>query len=130
MKVVGRQNLDDLLHRYFDEVTELLDEQKRAKQLDESVFDDPRLGAVAKNVIKLWYSGTWFDLSPEWTATYGIPGTEGTFTASPQAYAQGLLWFAVGTSPPGARAPGYGSWADPPRIPELPASPVPRSLQR
>ncbi|GLY29225.1 hypothetical protein [Kineosporia sp. NBRC 101731] len=129
-RVVGSQNLDDLLRTYQESVTELDDEQKRARQLGESVLDDPRLGVIARNIIKLWYSGTWFDLSPEWTAQFGVPGTEGTFTASGQAYAVGLLWFAVGSNPPGARAPGYGSWAQPPRIPHLPPSSIPSSLAR
>ena len=27
------------------------------------------------------------------------------------------LWVAIGANPPGAKAPGYGSWAYPPQIP-------------
>jgi hypothetical protein len=33
------------------------------------------------------------------------------------AYTEGLLWVAIGANPPGAKAPGYGSWARPPQIP-------------
>lgn len=130
-KVVGERNLTDLLSTYRQQVTELGQEQARADQLARAVFDDPRLGPVARNIIKLWYCGVWFGLSPEWTEQFGIPGDDGgTFTASPQAYAQGLLWFAIGANPPGARAPGYGSWASPPKIPALPPSPIPSSLTR
>ncbi|MCA2211361.1 hypothetical protein [Jidongwangia harbinensis] len=118
--VVGEQGLAELLSAYRREVTELSDEQLRAEQLTRSVLGDPRLGPLARNIIKLWYCGVWF----------GLPGHEDTFTASPQAYPQGLLWYAIGANPPGARAPGYGSWAGPPRIPALPASPIPRSLTR
>ncbi|MFG1608093.1 hypothetical protein [Actinoplanes sp. NPDC049265] len=119
-RVVGERTVADLLTTYRQNVTELDDEQERAGQLNRAVLDDPRLGPIVRSIIKLWYCGVWF----------GIPGYEGTFTASAQAYSQGLLWYAIGANPPGARAPGYGSWASPPRIPELPPSPVPLSLTR
>jgi hypothetical protein len=119
-QVIGEQSLADLLGTYRRSVTELDDDQLRADQLTRAVLDDPRLGPIARNIIKLWYCGIWF----------ALPGQEGTFTASPQAYPQGLLWYAIGANPPGARAPGYGSWAAPPRIPALPPSPIPHSLTR
>jgi hypothetical protein len=117
---IGEQSLADLLSTYRRSVTELGDEQLRAEQLTRAVLDDPRLGPIARNIIKLWYCGVWF----------GLPGHDGAFTASPQAYPQGLLWYAIGANPPGARAPGYGSWATPPRIPALPPSSIPHSLIR
>jgi hypothetical protein len=36
------------------------------------------------------------------------------FVVSPTAYTEGLLWQAIGAHPAGAKAPGYGSWAEPP----------------
>ncbi|TRV81005.1 hypothetical protein FKN01_04485 [Streptomyces sp. 130] len=36
------------------------------------------------------------------------------FVVSPDAYTEGLLWRAIGAHPAGAKAPGYGSWANPP----------------
>jgi len=117
---VGRQSLTELLSAYRQQVTELGDEQLRAEQLTRAVLDDPQRGPITRNIIKLWYCGIWF----------GLPGREGAFTASPQAYAEGLLWYAIGANPPGARAPGYGSWSTPPRIPALPPSPIPHSLIR
>lgn len=127
-EVVGEPTLTGLLGAYRERVTETADEQARAAQLTEAVLGDPRLGPIARNIIKLWYCGVWFALPPDWTGQDGPAGREGTFTASPQAYTQGLLWFAIGANPPGARAPGYASWASPPRIPELPASAIPDSL--
>ncbi|MDP9793768.1 hypothetical protein J2S43_002280 [Catenuloplanes nepalensis] len=127
-EVVGERILADLLGAYRARVTETGDEQARAAQLTGAVLGDPRLGPVARNIIKLWYCGVWFALPSAWTGEFGAAGREGTFTASPQAYTQGLLWFAIGANPPGARAPGYASWASPPRIPELPSSAIPRSL--
>ncbi|MET8565110.1 hypothetical protein ABZV75_32805 [Streptomyces flaveolus] len=36
------------------------------------------------------------------------------FVVSPDAYTEGLLWRAIGAHPTGAKAPGYGSWVNPP----------------
>ncbi|MFI0884146.1 hypothetical protein [Streptomyces eurythermus] len=36
------------------------------------------------------------------------------FVVSPDAYTEGLLWRAIGAHPSGAKAPGYGSWVNPP----------------
>src|SRR6266704_3717910 len=95
------------------------DGQARARRLDRDIFSDERLGPVARNIIKLWYVGVWYELSPEWTESFGVLENDGTFTASPQSYPEGLLWRAIGANPPGARAPGYGSWAQPPRITDI-----------
>ena len=61
------------------------------RALRHRIFSDDRLGPVARNVIKLWYAGMWYGLPPE-------------------------LWRAIGANPPGAKPPGYGTWAEPPRI--------------
>jgi hypothetical protein len=92
----------------------------RARALAAEVFSDEKLGPVARNVIKLWYAGTWYELPKEWTESFGALANDGTFTASPQAYPEALLWRAIGANPPGARAPGYGSWAFPPVFPPIP----------
>lgn len=80
------------------------------------VFSDDRLGPVARNVIKLWYAGTWYGLPPEWTDNFGAQSAAETSTVTAASYQEGLLWRAIGANPPGAKAPGYGSWAEPPRI--------------
>lgn len=36
------------------------------------------------------------------------------FVVSSEAYTEGLLWRAIGAHPSGAKAPGYGSWVNPP----------------
>ncbi len=85
---------------------------------------------IARNVIKLWYAGIWFELPPDWTDTYGALPTTARSPASPQAYPEALLWRAIGSNPPGAKAPGYGSWAFAPVFPPIPvrrpSSPRPR----
>jgi hypothetical protein len=128
--VAGPEMVDDLLATYRNEVTETEDEQIRAGQLDLAVLSDGRFGPLARNLLKLWYAGIWFELPLEWVAAYrpGHPNLK--FTPSAQAYAESLLWVTIGANPPGARAPGYGSWAGPPRIPDVPTSSIPRSLTR
>lgn len=80
------------------------------------IFSDDRFGPVARNIIKLWYAGTWYGLPPEWTDRYGARPAAETSTVTALSYQEGLLWRAIGANPPGAKAPGYGSWAQPPRI--------------
>ena len=82
------------------------------------IFGDPHLGPIARNVIKLWYVGMWYELPKEWSDAYGARERDVTFTVSPTAYTEALLWPAMGTNPPGAKAPGYGSWTGPPQFPE------------
>lgn len=135
VRVVGEDVLTELLDAY-DQATRTAGEdapastdgqqrQAWARALDRDVFSDPKLGAVARNIIKLWYVGVWYALPAEWTQDFGARADDGTFTASPQAYPVGLLWQAIGANPPGARAPGYASWALPPAIPPIPgAEPV------
>jgi hypothetical protein len=42
---------------------------------------------------------------------------------SAASYTEGLLWPTIGANPNGAKAPGYASWAQPPRIPADRAAP-------
>jgi hypothetical protein len=86
------------------------------RALRHRIFGDDRLGPVARNVIKLWYAGLWYGLPPEWTDSYGAQSAAETSTVGAASYQEGLLWPAIGANPPGAKAPGYGSWALPPRI--------------
>jgi len=121
-RVVGEEVLTDLLDAYDRAVGDSADAdaQAKARALAAEVFSDDKLGAIARNIIKLWYAGVWYELPDDWTDTYGALANDGTFTASPQAYPEALLWRAVGSNPPGARAPGYGSWAFAPVFPPIP----------
>jgi hypothetical protein len=101
-------------------LVELLDAYDRAASLEAEVFSDAKLGPIARNIIKLWYAGVWYGLPPEWNDAFGARENDGIFTASAGAYPEGLLWRAIGANPPGARAPGYGSWQYAPVIPPIP----------
>ncbi|MHB9858934.1 hypothetical protein [Streptomyces sp. YIM S03343] len=93
-----------------------LDRDLFDRALRHRIFSDDRLGPVARTVIKLWYSGMWYALPPEWTDRYGAHTPAQTSTIAAASYPEGLLWRAIAANPPGAKAPGYGSWAQPPRI--------------
>jgi len=116
-EIVGPELLAQLLDRYRQLGPSSAPE--RQAQLRREIFGDPQLGPIARNVIKLWYVGIWYQLPRDWTAAYGAREKDVTFMVSAAAYTEGLLWPAVGASPPGAKAPGYASWAEPPQIPGL-----------
>jgi hypothetical protein len=114
VQVVGEQALAELLDAY--ERVPQADPQSRQTLLYQDVFSSEKLGPIARNIIKLWYAGVWYKLPQEWTESFGAREADVTFVVSPAAYAEGLLWRTIGANPPGAKAPGYGSWAAPPRI--------------
>lgn len=90
------------------------------------ILSDPTLGPVMRNVVKMWYIGNWYALPSLWTELNGARPAGTTFTVSATAYTEGLLWPAIGASPPGAKPPGFGTWVSPPRIP-VRATAVPTS---
>lgn len=108
-------------------VNELLDahgklsgasQEEREGNIRRQILGDPKLGPVARCVIKMWFAGIWYRLPEAWVSAYGPLEDNATFTVRPSSYPEGLLWKTIGANPPGAKAPGYGSWAAPPRIPD------------
>ncbi len=68
---------------------------------------------LARNIIVMWYNSQWY---PD-TINSTVPIAAQTMISG-EAYVQGLVWTAAETHPPGAKQPGYGSWAAKPiRIP-------------
>lgn len=92
------------------------DEARLERGLRRELLSDAKLGPVARNLIKLWYVGTWHELPAAWREAFGASARDRTFVVSPEAYTEGLLWPAVGANPAGAKPFGYGMWAKPPRI--------------
>ncbi|MEL6929760.1 MAG: hypothetical protein AAFO95_14120 [Cyanobacteria bacterium J06600_6] len=116
-KVVGQDILNELLetfHNLFER------SQSDASALDRGmrieIFGSEKLGPIARNLIKLWYVATWYQLPQPWRDRFGIKPDDITFVVSPQAYPEGLLWSAIGVNPPAAKPPGYGSWSNPPLV--------------
>lgn len=104
---------DDLLRRF----QALPAGTGRAAALRRDILGDEFVGPVARAIIKMWYIGIWYEMPRGWTEKYGARRRNASVMVSPAAYAEGLLWPAIGAHPPGAKAPGYGSWAMPPAIP-------------
>jgi hypothetical protein len=115
--IVGREMMDQLLDAYVRLRSEAPEE--REFRLRREIFGDEKLGPIARNIIKLWYVGIWYELPHAWTEAFGAREKNITFTVSATAYTEGLLWPAIGANPSGAKAPGYGSWAGPPQIPQV-----------
>lgn len=113
--VVGEAVLNDLFAAH-GKVTGAGEE--REGQIRREILGDPRLGPVARNIIKMWFAGIWYQLPQAWISAYGPVKNDETFTVRPSSYTEGLLWKTIGANPPGAKSPGYGSWAEPPRIPD------------
>ncbi len=113
--ILGSDIVDELLDAF--ESVEATEDAARTSELRRTLLGDEKLGAIARNVIKLWYVGIWYQLPDAWRQRWGAHKGDQTHTVSANAYTQGLLWPACGANPAGAKAPGYGSWAEPPRIP-------------
>jgi hypothetical protein len=80
----------------------------------QAIVDDPKLGPVAQSIILLWYCGKWTALSREWQQAYGTSPLAADRVISAEAYLAGLQWVAARAHPMGAKAQGFGSWAQPP----------------
>ena len=66
------------------------------------ILDDLKLGPVARNIILLWYCGTWTALSDAWHAAYGGTPHDISRVVSAQS-CPGALQRAAGAYPAGAR---------------------------
>jgi len=116
-----------MLETYYDELLRIIGAREagslfgallRVPDGDESAFrsvilEDARYGPVARNVLTMWYLGTWTQLPREWRNSYGATSYDTDHVVSAAAYREGLVWPAAGTHPMGAKQQGFGSWAKP-----------------
>ena len=117
--IIGGDIFGELLQTFHD-----LDVKAKSEN-DESILTDGlnfeilvsgKLGPIARNIIKLWYVATWYQLPVAWREKFGARQNDTTFIVSPHAYPEGLLWPTIGVNPPAAKAPGYGTWSEPPSV--------------
>ena len=105
-----QNTVEEDIRYFFQHVKSILKAPKQTQAgIEEAIstqlIPNSEYGALAKNIIMLWYTGNLFNMS---------------ITAQPnqvvnaESYIQGLMWTAGHTHPPGAKQPGYGSWANPP----------------
>ena len=80
------------------------------------ILASSRFGPVARALLKMWYLGRWEQMPAEWRQQYGTASADENRVISGLAYKQSLVWRACGTHPPGARASGFGTWADAPPV--------------
>jgi hypothetical protein len=111
-RTVGERFLVDLLRAYREVEREGGDIERNLRI---RILGDPGFGPVAQNVILLWYTGNWNELSQGWRDRYGVSTADVSGVVSAASYQQGLMWTAAGAHPQGANQPGFGTWAEPPR---------------
>lgn len=90
-------------------------EAARDAAVRQELLASPKFGPVARNIIQLWYWGSWIQLPPAWRHQYGTSLQDTTHFTSAEAYKQGLIWDAMRSHPQGAKQPGFGSWSLRPR---------------
>ena len=97
-----------IIARYGD------DESQLETAIRHEILASPMFGPIARNIIQLWYVGTWNELPQSWRNLYGNNPNDTTRIISSEAYAQGLVWDVIGAHPPAAKQPGFDSWSQPP----------------
>jgi hypothetical protein len=102
---------EDVLSDLFAAYEALPPDDGREAAVARDILGDPRLGAVAQNLIILWYCGTWAALPDDWRGAHGSLPLDTDRVISPEAYVAGLQWVVAGAHPIGARQQGFGAWA-------------------
>ncbi|WP_413171865.1 hypothetical protein [Anabaena azotica] len=117
--IIGGNMFGELLetfHRLDVKAKTYNDESIITNGLRIEILGSQKLGAIARNIIKLWYVATWYQLPQDWRDTFGTKPNDKTFIPSPQAYPEGLLWPTIGVNPPGAKGLGYATWSEDPSV--------------
>ncbi|KZN43626.1 hypothetical protein [Pseudoalteromonas luteoviolacea] len=115
-RIVGRVMVEELLSKFSAIYEASTDHEKFNELLRKQIIGDEKFGPVARNIIKLWYTGMWYQMAQFWREAYGMSDEDVTFFVNSASYAEGLLWQAIDANPSGAKGPGYGSWSLPPNI--------------
>lgn len=123
-----------MLQTYYDQVNLIIGEREMGKLLgvssviipaggeitaeieetiEHEILGDSRYGPVARNIIRLWYLGSWAQLPRAWRDVYGATSYDTDHIVSAQAYQESLVWTAGLTHPMGAKQQGFGTWAKP-----------------
>ena len=114
LSTVGEAAFGDLLTAWHEMLH--LPAKKQHGALKKLLTENPYLGPVAQNLGYLWYTGSWQQLPWGWRNAHGANAADATRVVSKEAYVEGLVWRAMGTHPPGAKQPGFGSWAMKPEV--------------
>jgi hypothetical protein len=116
LRLIGEREAGHLLQAAADAL-----DADRKNHNDEAlrtqVIGSRRYGPVIISLIKLWYLGSWYPLPGSYADVNGSTADDVEHVVSAQAYREGLVWSAAGAHPMGAKAPGWGSWAEAPALP-------------
>jgi hypothetical protein len=80
------------------------------------VMSHAAYGPLARNLIRMWYTGSWVALTDNYWALGTLRDNQ-TRVLTTQTYIEGLMWKAIGAHPMAAKQMGFGSWALPPGSP-------------
>lgn len=114
--VIGEAKLDELTDIYARIAEEHKTTTALYTALRQQLLGTAYFGPIVRNMIKLWYTGMWYQLPTQWRLSYGAKLSDTTHFITDATYAEGLLWRAIAANPSGAKAPGFGSWQFPPNI--------------
>lgn len=108
--------LDEILPRGFvDELLGVFERLPAGSDLEASVsaqlLNDAKLGPIARNIILLWYCGSWTQLPDAWRAQYGAAAEDVRHVVSAKAYQAGLQWVVAGAHAAGGQQQGFGAWS-------------------
>ena len=115
---VGEEYFDELVQGAGEKhVKDLLAAAKEAggstARIRKNIWNDARLGPMARNVVLMWYLGSWYPLSEEWNREHRADSERvPEHVVSAAAYQEALWAPAIGSHPRGAKPPGFGSWGE------------------
>jgi hypothetical protein len=104
----------EVLDGLLDSYERLPAGDQREAALASEILGDSKFGPVARNLILLWYCGSWTALPEDWREAHGTSPLDTDRVISAASYVAGLQWTAAGAHPVGARQQGFGAWALPP----------------
>ena len=111
---LAKSTAPEVLGLFFEEAASILalpDDDAINAAIRSKLMPDSSYDTTAKAIILMWYTG-------EWYTSIAQPASIGSTQIDGASYVQGLMWNVAEAHPPGAKQPGYGSWAEPPiRIP-------------
>lgn len=117
VSVVGERIAGEILAAGADAIVQSLENDGDAEDaVRGAIILDPKFGPVATNIINMWYLGLWTHLPHQWRNSYGGHPKDVDRVVSARAYTESLVWRAIGTHPPAAKQPGYGTWGLEPRF--------------
>ena len=80
------------------------------QQVEQQILNDPDMGPVARNIIRMWLLSIWYKLDQP----QPINGFSDGNVVSMNAYVKGLAWDIMQAHPMGYSEMHFGYWADPP----------------